>query len=474
MSVTINKRFKKALKSARKQLRVGDERTNAYNTLYLGRCESSSEEGRKNIVNAFFTILDNRQKCRKGGIDFQKYYYYIASDGRLAQVDRKNKHYLFHEKLVDPNTRKAYGVINGYGAMIIKHRRVIEELQIEKPNCNRRTFLDSGVKIVLENAFDIQEPCTMIIDTNFKDAYDPSYRESGTTDGDLASGGSCMSCRGDNAQDFYGGIEGCKVARFVTESGRDVGRCIVYEYEGKRHFVRIYGRFMYHRTMLNLVKDNLKEGDVFGRNKKLDGMVLKTNWDHGTSSMYLDGNFYSLGIDGNGKFCVVDHTITEIRNKYEMYDLDSTGDCTIGEVIDCDEPIAHCEQCGSRIYEDDDYAYIDSDNRYFCCGSCAERAGYRYCDNCHEWYYEEDGEAIPNDCRWWCHDCLRENYDKCKCCGEYIFDSDDRVFDDNNNVYCAECLRNGNVPDLCLDEENWKAIPRQVDMELNDGDKENE
>lgn len=474
MSVTVNKRLKKALKSARKQLRVGDERTNAYNTLYLGRCESSSEEGRKNIVNAFFTILDNRQKCRKGGIDFQKYYYYIASDGRLAQVDRKNKHHLFHEKLIDLNTRKAYGVIDKYGAMIIKHRRVIEELQVEKPNCNRRTWLDSCAKNVLENAFDIQEPCTMIIDTNFKDAYDPSYRESGTTDGDLATAGSCMSCRGDNAQDFYGGIEGCKVARFVTESGLNVGRCIVYEYEGKRHFVRIYGKFMYHRTMLNLVNDNMKEGDVFGRNKKLDGMVLKTNWGYDTSSMYLDGNSYCLGVDGNGKFCVVDHTDKDIRNKYNMYDLESTGDCTIGDVIEDDGDLIATCPCGHRIYDGDDYVYIDGPEEYYCCAGCAERAGYRYCYSCNEWYDEEEGMSDENVGEWKCHDCLKHEYNRCKHCGEYIFDKDDEVYDDEEYCYCVRCLRNGKIPELYLDEENWRAIPRQVDMELNDGDEENE
>lgn len=46
-----------------------------------------------------------------------------------------------------------------------------------------------------------------------------------------------------------------------------------------------------------------------------------------------------------------------------------------------------CDQCGEGIREDDSYIYVDGN--YFCCGDCAESAGYRYCPNVGEWCHED-------------------------------------------------------------------------------------
>ena len=45
------------------------------------------------------------------------------------------------------------------------------------------------------------------------------------------------------------------------------------------------------------------------------------------------------------------------------------------ELEECEEediqPIARCEECGELIYEDNDDAYIDDEENYFCCLQCA-------------------------------------------------------------------------------------------------------
>lgn len=33
--------------------------------------------------------------------------------------------------------------------------------------------------------------------------------------------------------------------------------------------------------------------------------------------------------------------------------------------------IGRCEECGALIYDDSGEMYMDSDNNYFCCASCA-------------------------------------------------------------------------------------------------------
>ena len=81
---------------------------------------------------------------------------------------------------------------------------------------------------------------------------------------------------------------------------------------------------------------------------------------------------------------------------------------TTEEWITCEscrnEYYATCDRCGDGIRETDEYIYT-SDGNYYCCASCAEDDGYRYCEDTEEWeegwiyddyngyYYHDDSEA---------------------------------------------------------------------------------
>ena len=294
----LHRKLNSCLKKARKTLRIGKERVWANEVLYRGEGISlCNEAGRDAAARAFLITLEHRQRTSLSCTDFQRYYFYIAKNGRLAYVARQKAQTLIKRgKIVN---FKATEEIKG--GVYVKHRRIIADLN----RSGRQLY--SPVQRALEYYFDEQLPCKMIIDTDFRKAYEPTYHGCMSTDGDLANEESCMSGRGNEAQEFYGGIHGCKVARFETEDGEQVGRCIMYEYNDIRHFIRIYGRGLYHRTMLNFIKDNMKENDLFGRSESIKGLRLETDWDDDTPNMYLDGNRYGITKTEDGWVVTTDY-----------------------------------------------------------------------------------------------------------------------------------------------------------------------
>lgn len=95
----------------------------------------------------------------------------------------------------------------------------------------------------------------------------------------------------------------------------------------------------------------------------------------------------------------------------------------------CHSGCEYCEDCGSRIDEDDVYWY---DDRPYCYG-CVTR-----CDECDEWipdrYINEvDGYSI-------CNDCLEENYnfEQCDHCGEWHH-IDNLTTTEDGCAYCDYC-----------------------------------
>lgn len=395
--------------------------------------DTSSDSGRDEVAKFLFLVLEHRQKHGKYGIDHQRHYYYKAKNGRLAYVSRDKADALIRrKKIVDFEASEEIP-----SGILVRHRRVLNDLERD----GRR--IDGKIKLVLEHYFDGQKPCKMIIDTNFELAYDPIYHGYMSTDGDLANEESCMSGRGCAAQEFYGGIDGCKVARFETEDGEQVGRCIVYEWGEKRHFIRIYGRGAYHRTMLNLVRDSLKPGDLFGRSERLNGMCLSTNWTSDTPNMYLDGNEYGISFDGDN------WTV-----KADCYDYDgkSTSDDSIGEVYDeCD--YYTCFSCGRRVHDDD--VYWGGDDTAFCCASCAREAGWRSCDRCGQMFNEDDsGCVISGDNEWCCEACAnRDGYYKCDECDEYVDKDDLYTTDDGETTMCRNCIEKSD--EWTIDDDSY-------------------
>lgn len=353
--------------------------------------------------------------------DEDKPAFYTSLDGRLAKLPYyKLKKYIKDGKIHADGERRATEVIPD--GIYMKVGRYIEKNFPKWPMITKES---------LQKAFEEIKPCHMVIDRDFKKAYDPIYNEHQDTDGDKASNYSCMSGRGTKAQEFYGGIHGCSVVRFETEDGKQVGRCIMYEYKGQRHFIRIYGLYDYHRTMINLLTNEMKPDDLFGRNEQIDDMELETDWTDDTPNMYLDGENYGwtrTWHDNKEHYFIV----------ADDYDNDgkSTSDGTIGE--DEDE-YYHCDHCGRRVHQDDviwcnDYTYCSCD--------CANEDGWYQCEHCGEWVHNDDGLWIDDN--FYCDgDCAREEgWERCESCGEWR-DRDDMLEPAEDEYYCdSECARN--------------------------------
>lgn len=447
----IQKRLRYCKRQVLKAHRIGEERLDANDILFRGKgvYNKVTQDGREKIKKAFVVALEHRQKHGKAGIDFQRYYYYIAANGRLAYVPRaKAQRLLLSKKIVD---HQAVEVID-CGTYVTKHRRLIDGIE------RNRRCLDYTVKKILYDGFEEERPCKMIIDTDFRKAYTPTYHDATSTDGDLANGESCMSNMGDSAQEFYGGIKGCKVVRFETDDGTQVGRCIMYEYNDIRHYIRIYGRGLYHRTMLNMLKDSLRPQDLFGRSFCIPNMRLKTDWCEDTPNMYLDGDRYGFEIDYNDNtwYVAVD----------AMYDGKNTDDASIGEVYE-EGDAYECDGCGARIRDVNDDDVVRIGNRYYCCCDCAYEDGYDTCEWCGEWAHVSN-MICPEDAngRYCCESCAnKDDYYACEECGKYYQMEDMRTDENGEKVLCEKCLDESD--EYTLGDDGY-IVPKQLELEVDD------
>lgn len=351
--------------------------------------------------------------------DEDKPVFYTSMEGRLAKLPYyKYKKYVKNGKIELGGERRAKEVITD--GVFVKVGKYIEKNYPKWP---------MQTKEMLQKAFEEIKPCHMVIDRDFKKAYDPIYNNHQDTDGDKASNYSCMSGRGTKAQEFYGGIHGCSVVRFETEDGKQVGRCIMYEYNGQRHFIRIYGEYDYHRTMLNLLQNQMKPDDLFGRGETISGMRLSTDWTDDTPNMYLDGENYGWIREA--------HTDSEnyivVADDYDNGGK-STSDGTIGEEED---EYYNCDCCGHRVHQDN--AYYCGDYVY-CSIDCAHEEGWYECDRCGEWTSDDDGFWTDSDHFYCDEDCAElDGWRRCENCGEWS-DGDDMIEPESGTYYCdSEC-----------------------------------
>ncbi len=304
-------------------------------------------------------------------------------DGKL-EWDRSMKMYVATEK------------IDGQGCTTFKkHRRITAAIGQEwNENWRSRAekFLDGG------------EDCKMIIDRDFKKAYTPTYRGDSVLDGDFVTGMSCMSGKGDRAQEFYGKIDNCYVCRFENAYGEQVGRCLMYEYEGVRHFIRIYALTEYQNAALRILNEQMNPQDIKGRSKYIEGMKLRTHWTKNTRCMYLDGSYYG------GK--VIDGKIYVVAG-----DMDCNLSTTGGEAVYDYMRISKCEHC-RKIFSRG--RGISVDGHRFCCEECARRKGYEKCGSCGDWHKKKD-MLKTSDGHLYCGDycAQREGYYYCDCCNKW-------------------------------------------------------
>lgn len=109
-----------------------------------------------------------------------------------------------------------------------------------------------------------------------------------------------------------------------------------------------------------------------------------------------------------------------------------------------EESWEECYQCGRNIDRDDDYVYIERDERYYCCSDCAVRAGYRYCV----------------DINGWSDDYYYDEWD-----GEYY--NDYAVRTEDGNFYGTEENAEEAGYEECYDDHHW--YPREDLFQWNDG-----
>lgn len=379
------------------------------------------------LVRCFFDELKWRQKRnvkRKSTNHYQDWLYYIAYDGRLARVINTAKNpqgtRLLREKTI---YKDGYGLLRAEKEIpqgqFVKTRPLLAELD---PN-NR---WDEDLKEDIATYLDGGKQCYMVIDHDFESAYEPDYDEDFCLEGDLVSCYSCMSGQGEYAQEFYGGIDGCSVVRFENDEGEQVGRCIMYEYNGIRHFIRIYAYRDYARCALRLLRAEMKEGDLFGRDEAIPDMRLHTNWSNDTHIMYLDGGEYAVNIN--------DGTVVNRRDRHWDLDFKDTSNDELSEYYD-DCGYDCCCYCGEWFRKDDG---VWANDCVYCCEDCAESDGNHRCEHCGEW---QDGrhEGYEIDGCWYCSiECAEEDgWRRCNECGEWIGDNEDYLEIDGE-IYCNE------------------------------------
>jgi len=358
------------------------------------------------LVRCFFDEIEGREKRKvkkRSTNHYGDFLWYVSYDGRLARVPNTNKNPLGKRLLKE---HIIYTDENG----IRRGTREIREGQYPRirpllDELDRANRWANSIKLKICEYLDGGLQCSMIIDRDFKTAYEPRYSEDFCLEGDLVTGQSCMSGNGQMAEEFYGGIDGCYVCRFEDSDGDQVGRCIMYKYKDQRHFIRVYAKRDYAKCALRLIREEMTDNDIIGRSECIEDMCLHTNWSDDVQVMYLDGNEYG--------FDPMDWTVgTDYR-----VDMKTTGEDELSEYL-WENGYARCQNCGEYCDRDD---MIGVGGDYFCCEDCIADYGCKRCDHCGEWispscgYETPDGEIVCSK------SCLNaKGYTICRGCGKII------------------------------------------------------
>lgn len=379
------------------------------------------------LVACFIYALDYYQPSENHHDDFL---WYVASDCRLARCsfigEKKWADYHLDNNniiMADDLAPKATRVINGQGCVKVRHRPLLAKIgenwnpdKVNKINI----FLDGG------------KDCHLIIDRKFALAYETDYDDSNVLEGDLVTGDSCMSGRGDEAQEFYGNIDGCYVVRFENDEGEQVARCLMYEYNGIRHFIRLYALRDYQCKAYELLRAEMKEGDLIGRETQIPGLKLSCHFDETTPCMYLDGKRYGFMIEDGELFMV----------NTEDYSYFTHCKTTGTDSLFDEYEVCRCDHCGGLCQD----PYNIDDNHY-CSEECARADGYTKCEHCDTWINVDNDEhyVAPNGDVYCSLYCLHyDDLEVCAHCGE-VYQKDKNEISDTASIdyFCSqECAEN--------------------------------
>lgn len=114
-----------------------------------------------------------------------------------------------------------------------------------------------------------------------------------------------------------------------------------------------------------------------------------------------------------------------------------------------------CLECGWEIDKADSLL----------CYEC-KHDGMHCCDECGEWFYEEDGETVANG-DWVCRSCIDNNYTYCDVCEEYVRSENIFWVSDERIRICEDCLDRSGEYAFC-DECN--EVHRRDSIHLIDDD----
>lgn len=400
------------------------------------------------LLKLFLDELNERGRIKTSynTMTCSDYLWYVTYEGRLGRVkwggSKCNANKMIKKGLIAKDKYGVYRakqVLNGCGCEAPKHRPILKSLS--------RGRWSEEIMNKLTELLDGGHELEYVIDRNFADAYDPGYENNVYID-DLVTSQSCMSYRGSDAQSFYGNIDGCYVMRFLKD-GENIGRCIMYEYNGIRHFIRIYCRQEYQRDCLYTLRKQMRENDLFGRCERIEGIKLECHFDDTTKNMYLDGNRYGF-VAEEGRLFMVD-------GDYE-YDGESTYQGSFEYVIE-DYHIHRCYSCGDWI-TDRDGIHDDDYDRWYCCEDCAYQDDYIQCDYCGDWCHSsvdtEDGHHFCST------SCAQEDgYVRCEDTDEWI--PEDDAFYVNGWAYSSEESAREDGWDKCVECGEWTKMRYQCE-----------
>lgn len=163
---------------------------------------------------------------------------------------------------------------------------------------------------------------------------------------------------------------------------------------------------------------------------KIQGIENENNFQVGARPICIEcGNRHSCSeninccYEGDATYC--EDCGCRIYDEEDIYYVNGYAYCR-----DC---VSYCEVCDE--YHRDDEHYIRSEDRYVC-DSCLDRY-YTYCEECEEYVDRDYVQYVEStDCHV-CDECLTTYYSVCDKCGEY-FRNDD-VFEYDGCSYCEDC-----------------------------------
>jgi len=261
------------------------------------------------------------------------------------------------------------------------------------------------------------------------------------------------SCMRDNPNDCLSFYEKNKIPVLVFE---DSARALLWTMSnGKRYLDRIYpneGRHIPHyRQWCEKNGVTMRSHQYLPEGKEYNE-DLSITLDASGPIPYLDSFRYA---SYDSHCCSA-----RFSNRYSSGSvvIDWTDGATIEDGPEDEGERSHCEECGEWYYQEDGY-YIQE---VCICESCYSSGIVFHCERCEESYFTDnvDSDTVQRNLysETWCGNCLQEAY-HCDDCGSY-FASISRVTEtQESETYCEDCI--GSNATQCEECGEWTDSPTE-------------